>query len=367
MEPMTLGLTALSGGLSFLGGLGGQQAAKKQNRMQLLQDLADYQMNDNITREADAGNLIRAREVNAERERLGRELLTIPEETIFEDATWSRSGIDLPAFMLAGELAGYNPVTWLRSGALSMFQTNQNGGYTRTTRTGHNAADAYKMMMPDLPLFTPALKGSTTVNKVPSSMEVFANAGNAALSTYKDLYKMEASQTFQTQLLDRQLTALAQRASGGGSTIGGSFGPAVTVGGAAGVAGGLSSGGRSGKDDNVWPGMHQSSPQLWENKQPEATNPFPPNWGWKIPPGYANAETWEDTFGEPISWPYGVLKFMDTAAYNIAGRTVTGALSDAWNRTPEGVISQSMRNAFGGGPNGTRYSGTPYSRGSMSP
>lgn len=296
MLPM-LAMTALSGGLSLMSGIGARNSAAKQGRLQMMEDARM----DNLNQE-------RLAVINAARERLGRELLTIPEVTRTDDDSGqhTQNGVDLAAFMAAGEKAGFNPVTWLNSGALSMFSnsTTQNWGGVTTTKVGHNAADAYKIMVPDAYYGQP-----TQIPKVPSMLEAFGNAGQAALSTFKDLYKADQSQSFQSSLLDRQLSAMAQRQMGGGSSgTGGlyqsSYGPTVSMGGRSGGSGMLSGSGGGGGDKLA---TSLPYPASWERGDVEVTNPHRT---WSVDRDQSNAEQYSDRYGdiwEEIFGSYNVL------------------------------------------------------------
>lgn len=341
-----LAMTALSGGLSFLSGIGQQQAAAKQNRLQAINDL-----------NAEIRTAERMNDANAKREALGRELLTIEEKervqsntsssnksasgsvatttsrSDYDNWNWSetRGDIDMAGFMAAGEKAGFNPVTWLNSGALSLYARSRteggSGGWTTgsevqtqdnwswseqkdssditTTRTGHNAADAFKMMVPEVVAAT-----SSQVQRVPSSLEVFGNAGQAALSTAKDFYKQDQARDFQTSLLDKQLQALANRGTGGGSGGGLNLttatGPKVSAGGNTGQVGSLSS----------TPISKIGLPAGWEYNKTQVTNPFP---NVVSDPRSPDAQAVEDRHGDGASFLYGLYSIPNDIVYHATG------------------------------------------------
>lgn len=318
MLPM-LAMTAISGGLSLMSGMGARNAAAKQNRLQMMED-----------GRVDAMNYDRQQAVNAQNDWLGRQLLTVPEVTTTrsddtsgqQTDTWG--GVDLGAFMAAGEAAGFNPVTWLRSGALSLFATNSSrtqnwGGVTTTqTKTGHNAADAYKIMMPATVMGTP-----TQIQKVPDMLEVFGNAGQAALSTFKDMYKVDQSQQFQSSLLDRQLSAIAQRQMGGGGTAGSgglyqtSYGPAVSMGGRAGGSGMLSGSGGGGDSGKLATSLPY--PASWERGDVEVTNPHRT---WKVDKDQSNAEQYSDRYGDVWEEIFGMYNVVADTVKSATGRSI---------------------------------------------
>lgn len=318
MDPMTLGLSAASAGLSLVSGIGARNSAAKQGRLQMMEDAR--QRAENLANEAAmaAENVKIRDEVNAHRERLGRELLTIEERTTVADNSWqtTQGGVDLMGFMAAGEMAGFNPVTWLNSGALSLFahSTTRNGGEVTTTRTGHNAAEAFKIMMPDAVYRTAVMGSPSQIPKVPDMLEVFGNAGQAGLSTFKDLYKTDKSQAFQTSLLDRQLSAIAQRTQGGGvlssSTT---YGPAVTAGGRTGGSGMLS----TNKNDN--PATSLPYPASWERGDVEVTNPHQK---WSVDKTQANAENVSDRYGDIAEEIWGLNNVIHDVVLNATGKTI---------------------------------------------
>lgn len=335
MLPM-LATTALAGGLSALSGFGQKQSVASQNKRQMAHD--------RLIAEA---NLAQSDEDNEIRERLGRELLTIPEVTteVVQDNRWQRrttsggsrsdSGgdIDIARFMAAGEAAGFNPVTWLNSGAISAYARSwtdasnwsddflQHGGEatTTTTKTGHNAADAFKLMNPET-----FQMGTTQIQREPSSMEILGNAGTAALSMYNNLNNQQASRDFQTSQLDRQLAAMAQRGGGGGVIANGVPGTSVTYGPSA------NSGGNASKNAGL---TGLPNPAGWEAGKTEVTNPWV---AWRVDPRSADAQNVEDRYAEVVSNIYGVYSVANDAVLNTSGTTIPNGLTNWWNGRPWG-------------------------------
>lgn len=305
----TLAMTALSGGLSFMSGIGSQQASAKQGRLQQMEDARAF-----------IANTQRQEELNAARAALGERLLKEEEKTVTTtaDNSWQNtaqwSDVDITGFMAAGEKAGFNPVTWLNSGALSLFArsnalTTNGGDVTQTqTRTGHNAADAYKIMMPDM-----VMEQASQIPKPVSTMEVLGNAGNAALSTYKDLYKLDKSQQFQTSLLDRQLAAMAQARGGGGIVPGTggliSYGPSASAGGVTGGGGTLSN---KGVSANPYPAS-------WERGKVEVTNP---SGKWKVDKTVSDAETAETRYGDLMQEVFGISNILQDGVTTLTGKNL---------------------------------------------
>lgn len=348
LDPITIGLGLASAGGGLLSGMGASQASAKQGRLQQIQD--------NEARRLNNEQLWGVGMVNDQRNALGRELLTVKETTDIEqwDDSTSGSWVDIDGMMAAAERAGFNPVTFLNAGGMQAYTQGWSKSYQRskTTREGHNAADAFKMMIPEY-----ALASASQVPQQHSMLSALGGALTAGANTLGTQYR--ANQSYDAQMA-RVLAAGASRGMGltDGNGYAGTYASPGSAG--SGVIPGLAGGGSTGKGDAYWPAYELPPSQLWEVKKPESTNPLPPSWGWSIPPGYANAESWEDTFGEPVSWPYGIVKFGDTVLYNTTGKTAAGHFQQAkddiaaWRATPLPW-------------NATRYSGTPYSTGSMSP
>lgn len=291
-----LALGALSFGGSLLQGMGNAQASKKQARMQMIADEMNRQRNEETL----------AR-VNARREEIGNTLL------------------DSRNVVATAELAGFNPVTWINAGGL---------GYM---------TDAAKFLVPEYQL--------TSASQVPQQHSMLSAVGagiSAGASAFGTQYRADMSYDLNMNKLGQQadqfMMGLSQRNS------------LATIAGASSAtrAGGLSAapafgGGGGSKESNAfWPGYDHAPTPMWETKKPESTNPFPPQWGWTIPAGFANAEAWEDSMGEGVSIPYGVWKLTNTAMYNVLGYTVpdvyreakagandlAGILQRAWAGTP---------------------------------
>ena len=259
MDPLTLlGTTALSGGLSFISGASQSRTTKAQNRI----------------------NIWLAQQANEKAEALGRELLTLPM-------------FDAEAFRNAGETLGYNPVTWLRSGAASMFQPRA------------QAEAAYRLMAPS---------HVAQVARVPSMAEAAANAGISALNTFTAGYKTMQSQDMQWQMLERQLQAMA---TGRPASPSGNFGSAnpyvpnmlgISAGGPTSSTGGLSS-----KVSDL------PYPSRWEAGKVEVTNPHSM---WPVDSTVSDAETYETRYGDVFQELAGASNLFNDAVRAVSGRTL---------------------------------------------
>lgn len=193
MLPM-LAMTALSGGLSMMSGIGARNSAKKQARLQKIEN--DRVM---VANESEVG---RTNEWNYN---IGRELLANPTQR----GSSSVNGVDVDRMMADADRAGFNPVTWLQAGAMQAY------GFSDNTSWETNPVEAFRMM-----LKTPNLQSASTIGSVPDAMSIVGDAGQAALSTFRSEYAREDSQAFQSQQLTRRLEAIqAGRASAGLGSI----------------------------------------------------------------------------------------------------------------------------------------------------
>lgn len=266
-----LALAGLQAGASFLSSKGAADSTAKNNRLQMMEN----------------------ERVRAANEVLAREMMQIPEVTT----------ANVDEFMAAGKKAGYNPVTWLNSGALSLFKTT----------TGHNTAAAMSMMMGQ-----PA-----TLQRVPSALEGLGGALSAGVNTFGSLY--------QTQM---KLDALsgASGVSGGANyrapspgtgglysvndVIGGmGFAPRsyTTAGGAASRVAGL-----SGNLDVPFSGAPY--PQNWKLGKVEVTNP---ERRWSIDPNLSDVGgAVSQRYGEGGEWFFFPDRLLHDTVANITGRTI---------------------------------------------
>lgn len=291
MLPM-LALGALSLGGSLLQGMGAQQASAKQARLQAIADATARNENQKVLDS-----------VNAEKRAYGEMLARMSDPAVVVDEA---------------QRAGFNPVTWLSAG----YGTRMSA-----------LSDAYRLMSPEYQL--------ASASQVPQQHSMLSalgaglsSAGTAMGTQYRadqaynlNMSKIDASMDqFMMGLSNSNglKTALSYGMGSAGVTraLGG-------TGAGAGAVGGLAGGKSSKNDDAFWPGYEHAPTPIWEAKKPESTNPLPPDWGWKIPPGFANAEAYEDSLGEAVSIPYGLWKGANTILYNTYGMTIPEVFRDA--------------------------------------
>lgn len=311
----------LQGGLSLMSGIGARNSAAKQGRLQMMEDAR-----------VDMLNQDRMTAINQQRERLGRELLTVEERqatTNYQEDTEDNESesfsntegyVNVAAMMAGAEAAGFNPASWLAAGALSAYSGSNTTSRSRSssrrtsynsqtlTRSGHNAAAAYKMMMPDM-----YATNATQIPKVPDMLEVIGNAGTAGLNTFNQLTKQSAQQNQQNDIM-RALSGLvsggARSSSGGGGNVGiipglmGSIAGVQSAGtGAPTTSGGVASGvGSLALNPPNYFGAYSEFKS--EDDKNKFLNPYGP--GTFIDRTVPNAEGWAGRLGEPGEYPGAV-------------------------------------------------------------
>lgn len=258
--------TLASGAMSFMSGMGARSSAKRTERLQIWEQQRVEQMNRQAI--ADHNQL---RGFAAERLRA--------------------NPVNMEAFMADGARAGFNPVTWLNSGALSLYSNEI----------------VEKMGLPDA-IFS---SSPMTFQNVPSVQSAIGNAGQAAINTFQSGYKTLMAQDMQWNMLERQLSAMGNRTAASSiSNFGmGAFVPnasGVSAGGVASLAGSLSLSGLP-------------YPQKWKPGDVEYTNPWLRAF---IDPTLSNASTKEDRYGEAGEILFGIDNIVHDAVRNVTGRTI---------------------------------------------
>lgn len=269
MIPVALALGAMQMAGSVVAGIGQKNASAKQARMQMIADA--------LARQENARQLA---VVNEARERLGRELLATPE------VSW----VDTDAMVAAAERSGFNPVTWLNAGGMQAY----------TYRLGHNAADAYKMMVPEY-----ALSQASQIPQQYSMLQgIGAGLSNAA-TAFGQQYRADQSYDLQMAKMAAGM-GMAGVNSGMGLSQGNGLMTALSFGSRSesGAAGGLSP---------------YAYPDQWKQGKVEVTNPFGRGF---IDPFTSNADTKEARYGEPGDWLFGVDTMLHDSVRNLSGRSL---------------------------------------------
>lgn len=195
----------IAGGVSLLGGLFGRSSAKKQAKkeedaIRKANDIATAQaaqMNKEIRARADAAALV-------------------PVQTSREHAEMShrQGGVDMGAFMAAAENYGFNPLTFLRSGALSLFANESSVLMSEdwTCTTGERAMEAALSGT-----YLPQLQPVISQTKVPGMGDVLAGALQSGANQYLSDLSQQQNNDFQMELLNAKLAGANRAGSSTGS------------------------------------------------------------------------------------------------------------------------------------------------------
>lgn len=154
-------------------------------------------------------------EAKAATEKMNREVRAradaaalVPVQTSREGYVLNRvdtsGGVDMPAFMKAAEENGFNPLTFLRSGALSLFAKSSQTASTYTDEfnctTGERAMDA-ALSGTALPSMSPVIAQT----QVPGMGEVFGNALTTGINTYYADQAQARQEQLQRDVMNAQL------------------------------------------------------------------------------------------------------------------------------------------------------------------
>lgn len=190
----------VAGAASFISGILGRSSAKKQAKkeeeaIRKANDVATanaQQMNKEIRARADAAALV---PVATERE------------------TRTTGGVDTGRFLKEAEEMGINPLTMVRSGALSLYADTTVNDWTCTT--GERAMDA-ALSGTYLPQLSPVIAQT----KVPGIGEIAGNALVSGANQYLSDLSQAENNAFQMALLDKKLAGVQTPGSYSGSRSG---------------------------------------------------------------------------------------------------------------------------------------------------
>lgn len=189
----------IAGGASLLSGLFGQSSAKKQARKE-----------EKAIAAANAQAQLMADDMNRQARLRADAAALVPVQSERENATTSVSqgGVDMAGFMSAAEEYGFNPLTFLRSGALSLFARTESATHSVDWEctTGERAMEAAQAGQ-----YIPQLSPVISQTKVPSIGEVFGNALTTGVNQY--LGDAQRQRDFQNDMALAQLRG-ANRYSG---------------------------------------------------------------------------------------------------------------------------------------------------------
>lgn len=289
---------ALSFGGSLISGLGAKQASAKQGRLQMMADA-----------NARAENERQLAVVNEARERLGREMLAVPEEeySASSSRSSSRGWVDTDAMMAAAERSGFNPVTWLNAGGMAAYARSETTSDVENYgwRRGHNAADAFKLMVPEY-----ALSQASQVPQQHSSMSAFGGALSAGVNAFGTQYRADQAYDLQSQ----RLAAMAKGnvVQGMGLSAGGGQMTATLGSRSPGNTGGT---GGTGTVAGLSPFAY---PSQWEQGKVEVTNPHRI---WSVDGSVSDAEAQETRYGDLAQEVFGISNVFQDGVKTLTGRS----------------------------------------------
>lgn len=305
-----LALGALSAGGAFLSAMGQKNAAAKTWRLQQMENARVDQINRDATQLQNEASAY-----------YGQKLL----ETPMHESTHTLNFIDIPGFMHDAERAGFNPATFLNSGALGMYHSQQ----VIRNSTGHNAADAYKMMLPNASL---AVAGQVPAQH--SSLSAFGGALSAGASAFGTQYRADQS-------YDLQMTKLLGALSMQGMGLSQSNGLATTLSFGNGGGGGLAGGGGGGLGGATSANglTYQGQPYIpgaVEGNAKLNSLPYFAQWGmddgknyvanpWSrafVDPYVANVDAQQKRYGEPGEWLFAPDVMFHDLVRNVSGRSI---------------------------------------------
>lgn len=217
---------AIQGGVSLIGGLLGQSSARDRERAE--KEALRGLNRSNMELTAEMNRQVRARADAAAR-------TPVVTTNFSEGHDNTQGGVDMDAFLAASARGGFNPLTFLRSGALGLFGTTrrQTGEYSWSRTTGERAMEAALAGQ-----YIPTLVSDFPTTQVPGTGEIIGNALSAGAGTYLDWM---ASDKANAAAMERQLASQAQRGGAGALSLGArapgvSYGSATRSGGSGALA-----------------------------------------------------------------------------------------------------------------------------------
>lgn len=195
MDPLTMGL--LSGGIQLASGLlsGLIPQSGRHARMQMM---INWQNAEN-QRLAQEENDRRVAEYNERALKLAEQVNNTPQT--------SEGDVDLGRLVTDAKNAGFNPLSVLRAGGLSL--------YARSKVMGHNALGAAQMALGQVNRYEPIVLADAPKRTRPQIGEVIGSALSAAGSAFFSQYNATQNLGVKRQALEAQVSALSQKRGGG--------------------------------------------------------------------------------------------------------------------------------------------------------
>lgn len=210
--------------------------------------------------------------------------------------------------MAAAERSGFNPVTWLNAGAMQAYTVN----WSRSLTAGHNAADAFKIMVPEY-----QLQQASQVPQQHSMLSAIGGALSAGANAFGTQYRAD-------QAYDLQMGKLALGLSGIGTGVGSGGGLARQYL----PSGNIKINGGSGSVSQTGALSSLPYPQNWKPGDVNATNPW---YGLRVDPTFADAEAFEARYGDIAQEVAGLRNLAADSYENVTGRSIYADIKDVWN------------------------------------
>lgn len=185
---MPLGASLIAGAASLVSGIFGRSDAKKQAKKE-----------EKAIKAANAKAEQMASDMNREVRARADAAALVPVQTA------RQGGVDMGAFLAASEAGGFNPLTFLRSGALSLFSNDF------TCTTGERAMDA-AIQGQHIPQLSPVISST----RVPSMGSVFGDALTSGANQYLSDLSQDRNNAFQMEMLRASLGGINRSGVGAG-------------------------------------------------------------------------------------------------------------------------------------------------------
>lgn len=263
-------------------------------------------------------------------------------------AAYQKKPVDVRTMMKDAEKAGFNPVTWLNSGAMSFYST---ASRMDVARTGVEAATNKQVYQRAEPAVAPP---------APSTGSVITGGISQGVQAWMSAQQQADQNEFQMQMLEKQIAANAALQTNEQNFRKSLFGaiPQATL-----------TGGRSGRGASAAPPVLSSDyptpPSLDRPQDPpnRAGNPAgsylqTPIGPWFLPG--PSGETIEDEMGEgPLSWLYGIGRAGASLTYSENWKTLRDRPRQPWDVTvpvPDlSAIPEKLQHLYTTVPNEDRY------------
>lgn len=209
------------------------------------------------------------------------------------------SSVDLASLVSQSQSAGFNPLTVLRAGGLSL--------YARQTTTGHNALGAAQLSLGQVNRFEPILLRDAPKRTSPQIGDVLGKALSAGGSAFMSQLNADRNFGLQERALAEQVSAMSLNRRGGG-LLNASVGARTTA------RARLRNPVISRDDDTDSPGFFD------ESNKPTMTTPFHPATGLVRDRRFGDQENYETAYGDVAGEVFGTIGIGLDAYKNVFGK-----------------------------------------------